>query len=49
MFLIPASIQLDNNLFTRGCPITGTKSLGVLFDTDDSLEPKPAAMITNFN
>ena len=44
-----ASIQFDNNFLMSGFPRTGINNLGVSFEIDDSLEPKPAAIITNFN
>ena len=49
MLSILASIQFDNNFLTSGVPRMGNNNLGVPLETDDSLEPNPAAMITNFN
>ena len=49
MLLISASIQFDNKFLISGVPSMGINNLGVPLETDDSLEPNPAAIITNFN
>ena len=49
MVSILASIQFDNNFLISGVPKIGINNLGVPLETDDSLEPNPAAIITNFN
>ena len=49
MLSISASIQFDNNFLISGVPRMGINNLGVPLETDDSLEPNPAAIITNFN
>ena len=49
IFSISASIQLANILSIKRWPKIGINNLGVPLETGDSLEPKPAAIITNFN
>ena len=43
------SFELANILSIKRWPSMGINNLGVPLETGDSLEPKPAAIITNFN
>ena len=49
IFLISASMQFANILSIKRWPRMGSNNLGVPLEAGDSLEPKPAAIITNFN
>ena len=40
---------MANILSIKRWPRMGSNNLGVPLETGDSLEPKPAAIITNFN